>query len=108
MYNKIIAVGRLRQSAVMHSGDVKDIITFRIYPDDTHANKDDIGTIPPLVCRYEVFRGDDYLLALKPGTIVFVEGKLFVSENQEMTLECVVQKMFMILQQQDTEPSTVD
>jgi hypothetical protein len=58
MYNKIIVVGRLKESAVMHSGDVKDIITFRLYSDDASVSKDDIGTTPPLVCRYEVFRGE--------------------------------------------------
>jgi hypothetical protein len=108
MYNKIIAVGRLRESAVMHSGDVKDIITFRLYSDDASANKDDISTISPLVCRYEVFRGEDYLLALKPGTLVFVEGSIFISENQETILECTVNKMFMIVQQRATEPFTAE
>jgi len=39
-------------------------------------------------------------LALKPGTIVFVEGDVFVSENQENALECTVKKMFMIVEQQ--------
>jgi hypothetical protein len=40
------------------------------------------------------------LLALKPNTIVFVEGDVFVSESQETMLECVVKKMFMIVKQQ--------
>jgi hypothetical protein len=100
MYSKIIAVGRLHESAVMHSGSVKDIITFRLYPDNTQANEDDTGTTLPIKCRYEVFRGDDYLLALRPDTIVFVEGDVFVSESQETMLECVVKKMFMIVEQQ--------
>ncbi len=100
MYSKIIAVGRLQESAIMHAGDVKDIITFKLHPDSTQADEENISTMPPLECRYEVFRGDDYLLALKPGTIVFVEGDIFVSESQEAMIECVVKKMFMIVEQQ--------
>jgi len=107
MYSKIIAVGRLQESAVMHSGDVKDIITFMLYPDNTQANEDDIGIIPPLECRYEVFRGDDYLLALQFGTIVFVEGDIFISGNQKTILVCIVKKIFMIVQHQTTKSFTV-
>ncbi len=100
MYSKIIAVGRLQESAIMHAGDVKDIITFKLHSDSTQADEEDISTMPPLECRYEVFRGDDYLLALKPGTIVFVEGDVFVSESQETMIKCVVKKMFMIVELQ--------
>ncbi len=99
MYSKIIAVGRLQESAIMHAGDVKDVITFKLHPDSTQADEEGISTMPPLECRYEVFRGDDYLLALKPGTIVFVEGDVFVSESQEIMIKCVVKKMFMIVDQ---------
>jgi hypothetical protein len=99
MYSKIIAVGKLKESAVMHGGDVKDIIVFRLYLDNTPSDKDDVDTILPLECKYEVYRGDDYLLALKPGTIVFVEGDVFASESQEIMLECVVKKMFMIIEE---------
>ena len=100
MYSKIIAVGRLKGSAVMHCGDVMDIITFRLYPDNTQANEGDTETMSPIKCHYKVFRGDDYLLALKPNTIVFVEGDVSISESQEPILECVVRKMFMIVEQQ--------
>jgi len=100
MYSKIIAVGRLQESAIMHVGDVKDVIVFRIYPDNTSFDEDHVDTTSPLECKYEVYRGDDYLLALKPGTIVFVEGDLFVSESQEIMLKCIVKKMFMIVKQQ--------
>ena len=100
MYSKIIAVGRLQEGAVMHSGDVKDIITFRLYPDNAQVSENNTGSIPTLECRYEVFRGDDYLLTLRPGTIVFVEGDVFISGNQEKMIECVVKKMFMIVKQQ--------
>jgi len=99
MYSKLIAVGRLQEGAVMHSGDVKDIITFRLYPDNTQVSENNTGSIPTLECRYEVFRGDDYLLALRPGTIVFVEGDVFISKNQETMLECIVKKIFMIVEQ---------
>jgi len=37
---------------------------------------------------------------LKPGTVVFVEGDVSVSESKETMLECVVKKMFMIVEQQ--------
>jgi len=100
MYSKIIAVGRLQESAIMHVGDVKDVIVFRLYPDNTPSDGDDLNTTSPLECRYEVFRGEDYLLALKPNTIVFVEGDVFVSGSQETMLECIVKKMFMIVEQQ--------
>ena len=100
MYSKIIAVGRLQESAVMYAGDVKDVIVFRLYPDNTPSDEDDVDNTPPLECKYEVYRGDDYLLALRPNTIVFVEGDVFVSESQETMLECVVKKMFMIVEQQ--------
>jgi len=99
MYSKIIAVGRLQESAVMYAGDVKDVIVFRLYPDNTPSDEDDVDTRLPLECKYEVYRGDDYLLALNSGTIVFVEGDMFVSESQETMLECVVKKMFMIVEQ---------
>ena len=99
MYSKIIAVGRLQESAVMYAGDVKDVIVFRLYPDNTPSDEDDVDTRLPLECKYEVYRGDDYLLALNSGTIVFVEGDVFVSESQEPMLECVVKKMFMIVEQ---------
>jgi len=99
MYSKIIAVGRLQESAIMHAADVKDVIIFRLYPDNNPSNEDDVDTTPPLECKYEVYRGDDYLLALKPGTIVFVEGDVFISGNQEKMIECVVKKMFMIVEQ---------
>jgi len=99
MYSKIIAVGRLQESAVMHAGDVKDVIIFRLYPDKTPSHENNFDDTVPLECKYEVYRGDDYLLALKPGTIVFVEGDVFVSESQEAMLECVVKKMFMIVEQ---------
>jgi len=100
MYSKIIAIGRLLESAVMHSGNTKDVIVFRLYPDNAQSHEDDVDTTLPLECRYEVFRGDDYLLALKPNTIVFVEGDVYLSKNQEMRLECIVKKMFMIVEQQ--------
>jgi len=99
MYSKIIAVGRLQESAIMHVGDVKDVIVFRLYPDSTSSDEDDFDTTPTLECKYEVYRGDDYLLALRPNTIVFVEGDVSVSESQEPILECVVKKMFMIVEQ---------
>jgi len=100
MYSKIIAVGRLQESAVMHAGDVKDVIVFRLYPDNTPSHEDDVDNTAPLECKYEVYRGDDYLLALKPGTVVFVEGDVSVSESKETMLECAVKKMFMIVEQQ--------
>ena len=100
MYSKIIAVGRLQESAIMHVGDVKDVIVFRLYPDNTPSDEDDVDTTLPLECKYEVYRGDDYLLSLKPGTIVFVEGDVFISGNQETMTECIVKKMFMIVEQQ--------
>ena len=100
MYSKIIAVGKLQESAIMHVGYVKDVIVFRIYPDNTSFDEDHVDTTSSLECKYEVYRGDDYLLALKPGTIVFVEGDLFVSESQEIMLKCIVKKMFMIVKQQ--------
>jgi len=100
MYSKIIAVGRLQESAIMHVGDVKDVIVFRLYPDNTPSDEDDVDTTLPLECKYEVYRGDDYLLSLKPGTIVFVEGDVFISGNQETMIECIVKKMFMIVEQQ--------
>jgi len=100
MYSKIIAIGRLQESAIMHIGDVKDVIVFRLYPDKTPSDEDDVDTRLPLECKYEVYRGDDYLLALKPGTIVFVEGDVFASESQEAMIECVVKKMFMIVERQ--------
>jgi len=99
MYGKIIAIGRLRESAIMYSGDVKDLIAFSLGPDTAQSHEDDTTTIIPLECKYEVYRGEDYLLALKPGTIVFVEGDVFVSENPEVRLECIVKKMFMIVEQ---------
>jgi hypothetical protein len=99
MYSKIIAVGRLQESAVMYAGDVKDVIVFRLYPDNTPSDEDDVDPRLPLECKYEVYRGDDYLLALNSGTIVFVEGDVFVSESQEPMLECVVKKMCMIVEQ---------
>jgi len=99
MYSKIIAIGRLLESGVMHAGEVKDVIIFILYPDNTQSNENDVSTTLPIECRYEVYRGDDYLLALKPGTIVFVEGDIFVSESQETTIECIVKKMFMIVEQ---------
>jgi hypothetical protein len=99
MYSKIIAVGRLQESAVMHAGDVKDIIVFRLYHDNAPSHEGDVDNTPPLECKYEVYRGDDYLLALNPGTVVFVEGDVFVSGSQETVLECVVKKMFMIVKQ---------
>jgi len=100
MYSKIIAVGRLQESAIMHVGDVKDVIVFRLYPDNTPSDEYDVDTTLPLECKYEVYRGDDYLLSLKPGTIVFVEGDVFISGNQETMIECIVKKMFMIVEQQ--------
>jgi len=84
----------------MHVGDVKDVIVFRLYPDNTPSDEDDVDTTLPLECKYEVYRGDDYLLSLKPGTIVFVEGDVFISGNQETMIECIVKKMFMIVEQQ--------
>jgi len=99
MYSKIIAVGKLQESAIMHVGNVKDVIVFRIYPDKTSSDEGDVYITPPIECKYEVYRGDDYLLALKPGTVVFVEGDVFVSESQETMLECVVKKMFMLVEQ---------
>jgi hypothetical protein len=109
MYSKIIAIGRLQESAIMYSGYVKDLITFRLYPGTAQFHEDGTSTIIPLECKYEVYRGDDYLLALKPGTIVFVEGDVFVSENPEVPLECIVKKMFMIVEQpyEEIESPTV-
>ena len=100
MYSKIIAVGRLQESAIMHVGDVKDVIVFRLYPDNTPSDGDDLNTTSPLECRYEVFSGDDYLLSPKPNTIVFVESNVFLSESTKNILECIVNKIFMIAKEQ--------
>ncbi len=100
MYGKIIAVGKLQESAVMHTGNVKDLIVFRLYPDTTQAPESDTCELLPLECKLEVYKGDDYLLALKPGTTVFVEGDLSISENPDLVFKCIVRKMFMIVVQQ--------
>jgi len=80
------------ESVVMHSGNVKDLIVFRLYPDTNQPHENDVDIILPLECRYEVYRGDDYLLALKSETIVFVEGDVLLSRNQETMIECIVKK----------------
>jgi len=52
MYSKIIAVGRLQESAVMYAGDVKDVIIFRLYPDKTPSHENDFDDTVPLECKY--------------------------------------------------------
>jgi hypothetical protein len=99
-YAKIIAFGRLQESAVMYAGDVKDLIVFKLYPDTAQSLETEKDATLPLECRYEVQRGDDYLLALKPGTTVFVEGDLSISENPDSILSCIVKKIFMIAEQE--------
>ncbi len=108
MYSKIIAVGRLQESAIMYAGDVKDVIVFKLYPDtpqSSEGDSDDISAILPLECRYEVYKGDDYLLALKPGTMVFIEGDIFLSENPDAVLKCTVENIFMIVEQEMNQQS---
>jgi hypothetical protein len=100
MYSKIIAIGKLQESAIMYVGDVKDVIVFRLCPDIAQPSEDGIELMLPIECKYEVFRGDDYLLALKPGTTVFVEGDLSISKNPDTILSCIVKKIFMIAEQE--------